>query len=132
MGKTKVSLSPGEWQVMEVLWRQPSTLMELVRVLGERTGWAKSTVATMIRRMEEKGAIRAEQAGRAKVFHPAVAREAAAAAETESLLSRVYHGSVGLLVNTLIQQKGISRDELKELYDILEQTQPDDGEEGAP
>ena len=53
MGKTKVSLSPGEWQVMEVLWRQPCTLMELVHVLGERTGWAKSTVATMIRRVEE-------------------------------------------------------------------------------
>ena len=125
MGRNKVSLSPGEWQVMEVLWRQPSTLMELVRVLGDRTGWAKSTVATMVRRMEEKGAIRAEQAGRAKVFHPALGREAAAAAETESLLSRVYHGSVGLLVNTLIQQKGISQDELEELYHILEQNKPE-------
>lgn len=122
MEKHPIGLSAGEWQVMEVLWQQPSTLMELVRVLGERTGWAKSTVATVIRRLEEKGAVRAEQTGRTKLFYPALAREEVAAAETESLLSRVYHGSVGLLVNTLIQQKSLSKQDLDELYAILEQT----------
>lgn len=122
MEKHPIGLSAGEWQVMEVLWQRPSTLMELVRVLGERTGWAKSTVATVIRRLEEKGAVRAEQTGRTKLFYPALAREEVAAAETESLLSRVYHGSVGLLVNTLIQQKSLTKQDLDDLYAILEQT----------
>ena len=45
---------PGEWRVMEELWQRPCTLMELVRALGDSAGWAKSTVTTMIRRMEEK------------------------------------------------------------------------------
>lgn len=123
MDQEKISLSAGEWRVMEALWTGPRTLMELVRELGERTGWAKSTVATMVRRMEEKGLVRAEQEGRTKVFYPCVARERAAAAETESLLSRVYHGSVGMLVNTLIQQRGLSRKELDELYAVLERSE---------
>ena len=52
------SLSPSEWRIMEVLWAGPKTLMELVRILGESPGWAKSTVTPMVRRMEEKGLIR--------------------------------------------------------------------------
>ena len=121
--ETAASLSAGEWRVMEVLWEAPRTLMELVRLLGDRAGWAKSTVATMVRRMEDKGLIRGEQAGRAKVFHPCVAREEAAAAETESLLSKVYNGSVGLMVNTLVQRGKLSRGELDELYAILERAE---------
>ena len=116
----QVNLSAGEWRVMEELWRNPATLMELVRALGESAGWAKSTVSTMVRRMEAKGLIRAEQEGKAKVFFPQVAREEAAAAETESLLTRVYHGSVGLMVSTLLQNLQISPAELEELQAILE------------
>ena len=117
----RVNLSAGEWRVMEELWKAPATLMELVRALGESAGWAKSTVSTMVRRMEDKGLIRAEQEGRAKVFYPVVAREEAAVAETESLLSRVYHGSVGLMVSTLLQNRRISKEELKELQALLDQ-----------
>lgn len=117
----RVNLSAGEWRVMEELWKAPATLMELVRALGESAGWAKSTVSTMVRRMEDKGLIRAEQEGRAKVFYPAIAREEAAVTETESLLSRVYHGSVGLMVSTLLQNRRISKEELKELQALLDQ-----------
>ena len=116
-----ISLTPSEWRVMELLWQGDATLMELVHALGEQAGWAKSTVSTVVRRMEDKGLIRAEQEGRAKVFYPAIAREEAAVAETESLLSRVYHGSVGLMVSTLLQNRRISREELKELQALLEQ-----------
>ena len=76
MDKASVTLSASEWRVMEALWTGPKTLMELVRELGVSAGWAKSTVTTMVRRMEEKGLIAYEQSGRAKVFRPAVSREA--------------------------------------------------------
>ena len=56
MKHTGFTLSRNEWLVMVALWERPSTLMELVRQLGqEPPGWAKSTTATMVRRMEEKG-----------------------------------------------------------------------------
>ena len=119
MNRAPVTLSPGEWQVMEALWEGPKTLMELVRLLKERTGWAKSTVTTMVRRMEDKGLLAYRQEGRTKTFLPAVSREDAAAAETESLLQRAYHGSVGLLVNTLAQREALSRADIDELYAVL-------------
>ena len=119
MNRAPVTLSPGEWQVMEAQWERPKTLMELVRLLKERTGWAKSTVTTMVRRMEDKGLLVYRQEGRTKTFLPAVSREDAAAAETESLLQRAYHGSVGLLVNTLAQREALSRADIDELYAVL-------------
>ena len=125
MEKHSVSLSAGEWQVMEALWEGPKTLMELVRLLKDRVGWAKSTVTTMVRRMEEKGLVSYDQKGRTKTFRAAVSREEAAAAETESLLQRAYHGSVGLLVNTLAQREALSREDMDELYAILRKAEED-------
>ena len=119
MDRESRALSPSEWQVMEVLWEAPRTLMELVRELGDRAGWAKSTVTTMVRRMEEKGLVTYEQSGRTKTFSPGVAREEVVAAETRSLLQRAYHGSVGLLVNTLAKEETLSQADINALYEIL-------------
>ena len=119
MENASVVLTASEWWVMEVLWTGPRTLMELVRELGASTGWAKSTVTTMVRRMEEKGLIVHEQSGRAKVFRPAVSREAVTAAETDSLLRRAYHGSVGLLVNAMAERESLTQADIDELYAVL-------------
>ena len=121
----KASLSPSEWRVMEVLWTRPRTLMELVRELAQSAGWAKSTVTTMVRRMEEKGLVAYDQEGRTKVFRPTVAREDVVAAETESLLQRAYHGSVGLLVNALAERESLSKADIEELYAVLRKAEED-------
>ena len=121
---SKQILTQQEWLVMEVLWKEPATLMELVRILEQDPpGWAKSTTATMIRRMEAKGLIAHDTQGRAKVFRAAIDKQAAALAETRSLLDRAFSGSLGLLVNTMVREQGISTEELQELYDILKQAE---------
>jgi len=121
---SKQILTQQEWLVMEVLWKEPATLMELVRILEQDPpGWAKSTTATMIRRMEAKGLITHDTQGRAKVFRAAIDKQAAALAETRSLLDRAFSGSLGLLVNTMVREQGISKEELQELYEILKQAE---------
>ena len=126
MEEQRVSLSAGEWRVMEVLWAGPKTLMELVRALGEDPGWAKSTVTTMVRRMEQKGLIAYTTEGRTKVFRAALAREDAAAAETDSLLKRAYHGSVGLLVSALVERNDLSKSDIDDLYAILRRAEEEE------
>ena len=123
MDEKRGVLSPSEWRVMECLWTGPKTLMELVRALGDSAGWAKSTVTTMVRRLEEKGLIDYEQLGRAKVFRAALAREDAAAAETDSLLARAFQGSVGLLVSSLADRNSLTRADIDELYAILDRAE---------
>ena len=123
MDDKRTTLSASEWKVMECLWAGPKTLMELVRELKNRAGWAKSTVTTMVRRLEEKGLVTYETSGRTKLFRPALAREDAAAAETDSLLERAFQGSVGLLVSSLADRGTLSRADIDELYAILDKAE---------
>ena len=123
--KKQPSLHQSEWQVMEVLWQKPHTLMEMVSALSQSVGWSKSTVATMVRRMEEKGLISYQEQGKARVFSPNVSLEHVAARETDSLLNRAYKGSLSMLVSNLVQRNGLSQDDIDELYAILKQAEED-------
>lgn len=121
MKDRSVDLSPGEWRIMEKLWEaSPRTLMELVRELAPDTGWSKSTIVTMVGRLEANGAVTYNEGGRARQYRPAVSRNQAALRETESLLRRVYRGSVGMMVNTLADSRGLTREDIDQLSAILE------------
>lgn len=117
----KISLSDGEWKLMGRLWeRSPRTITELTGALREETGWSKNTIITMLSRLEAKGAVRHEEGERAKAYYPAVDRETAARAETESFLGKIYGGSLGLLVSTMAAGRALTEEDLAELAAILE------------
>ena len=118
----RVNLSDGEWKLMNRLWDLgSSTITELTAALRAETGWGKHTVITMLSRLEAKGAVVHREDGRAKRYVPAVERQDAALAETEDFLSRVYGGSLGLLVSNLVESRALSEAEIAELSAILEQ-----------
>ena len=107
---------------MNRLWaRPPMTIMELTAALREDTGWSKNTVITMLSRLEAKGAVRCQQGVRAKQYFPAIERQAAARAETESFLGRVYGGSLGLMMSAMVESRGLTESDIAELSAILEQ-----------
>ena len=54
----KVSLSDGEWKIMNSLWESgESTITELTASLENETGWDKHIIITMLGRMEKKEAV---------------------------------------------------------------------------
>ena len=118
----KVSLSDGEWKIMNSLWESgESTITELTARLGKETGWDKHIIITMLGRMEKKEAVAHKQGGRAKVFYPLVSREEVSMQETRGFLEKVYRGSLGMMVNAMVADQALSEQEIQELYDILEQ-----------
>ncbi len=123
-----VKLNASEWNVLNCLWEEhPRTVMQLVADLERSVGWAKSTTITTLRRMEEKGLVSVEQAGRSKSYTPAVEREQAVTAETRSFLDRVYQGSVGLMMSAMAKRQELSAVEVAELRAILDQIDGGDG-----
>jgi len=118
----QINLSDSEWKLMNRLWAEnPMTIMELTAALRPDTGWSKNTVITMLSRLEAKGAVRCRQGLRAKQYFPAIERQTAARAETESFLSKVYGGSLGLMMSAMVESKGLSEADIAELSAILEQ-----------
>ena len=119
--KKVMMLQPSEWIIMEKLWEcNPQTIMQLYHELEEDPGWSKSTVNTLLRRMVQKEIIFYEEGAKAKQYYPKVSRDDAAITETESLLDRVYKGSVSMMLNTLIRNNNLTNDDIRELYAILE------------
>ena len=124
MGKEHISLSEAEWKVMEELWNcKSATGRELCEQMDDRCGWNRSTTLTLLRRMEAKGAVTSSQNGAVKTFAPLLRREEAALKETESFLSRVYHGSLSMMVSTLSQKQPLSQKEIDELYALLKEAE---------
>lgn len=119
--KKVVMLQPSEWIIMDKLWESsPKTIMQLYHELKEEPGWSKSTVNTLLRRMVQKEIIFYQEGAKAKQYYPKVNRDDAAITETESLLERVYKGSVSMMLNTLIRNNNLTNDDIDELYAILE------------
>ena len=115
-----IRLSEAEWKVMSVLWEEaPQTIMQLTRCFQETTGWTKHTIMTFLKRMEDKGAVFYEAGERAKLYYPKIGRNEAALQETEEILERVFDGRMGLMLNTMVEQKALSETEIAELYEIL-------------
>jgi len=116
-----VSLSDGEWKIMNRLWEGEATITELRNVLRADTGWDKHIIITMLSRMEKKGAVTHRDGGRAKIFYPLISREEVSMQETRGFLQKVYRGSLGMMVNAMVEDQALSEEEIQELYDILEQ-----------
>ena len=120
MERKAINLSDSEWKLMNRLWaRNPMTIMELTAALREDTGWSKNTVITMLSRLEAKGAVRHEEGGRAKLYFPTLRREEAARTETESFLSKVYGGSLGLMRSAMGESRQLTERDIAELSAIL-------------
>ena len=120
MGENNINLTDAEWNVMECLWeKNPRTGRETIDWLKERMGWSRSTTLTLLRRMEEKGAVGSKASGEVKRFFPLITRETAALQETKDFLGRVYKGSLGMMLSAFTKKQDLSRDEIDELYAIL-------------
>lgn len=123
-----VRLSEAEWKVMSLLWQEaPQTMMQLTNHFKETTGWTKHTVMTFLRRMEEKGAIHHEEGERAKLYYPDVGRDEAVQQETEEFLEKVFNGRMGLMLNTMVERKALSKEEIAEMYEILRRAEEESG-----
>lgn len=126
-----IGLSNSEWRIMENLWEQaPKTATQLIKAMEIETGWAKSTTKTLLKRMEQKGCIAYREGEKAREYYPLLKREEVVESETSSFINRIYNGSLGLLVNTLVKKQDIPEEEMEELYRIIREAREERREKG--
>lgn len=120
-GKT-MGLSNSEWHVMEKLWEEsPKTATQLIKAMESEKGWSKSTTKTVLKRMEQKGCIAFQEGEKAREYYPLLKREEVVESETSHFINKLYNGSLGLMVNTLVKKQEIPDDEMEELYRIIKE-----------
>ncbi len=108
--------------IMQVLWdRGEATVAEVREALRHTRPLAHTTVATMLTKMEAKGYVRRETAGRAHVFRPAIPREAVQRSMVADLARRLFGGDITEMVAHLLDGADVDADELARLKALIRQ-----------
>jgi BlaI family penicillinase repressor len=116
-----VAFTEREFDLMAVLWDLgPSTAAEARQALGDQgVDLAYNTVLTLLRILEDKGHVDHQEEGRAHRFRAAVKRKEAGASALTRTLDRMFGGSAEALVAQLVQQRGMSKKDLKRLRRVI-------------
>ena len=115
-------ISPAEWEVLNVLWQQPSaTAAEVCAALAGEQEWHPKTVGTFLTRLAGKGLVKVRRAGKANVYVPAKSRAQCIRAEGDSFLRRIFRGSCGPMLLHFVERAELSPAEIRELERALKQ-----------
>ena len=124
-----IHCTEAEWKIMEVLWESaPRPMPELTRILEPQTGWSRHTVITLLKRMQEKGAVAVDETGPVKTYTPLIKRENAVQQQTKKLINHVFSGRASLLVQNLVDTGEITVKEVEELLSMIRERTPEGGE----
>jgi BlaI family penicillinase repressor len=115
-------ISDAEWQVMKVIWaKAPVTANEVIRELEAETQWKPKTIKTLLGRLVKKNAVSYKTENRTYIYYPTVTEEECIKLETQSFVKRVYDGSINLLLTSFIKEQKLTREEIEELKQILDE-----------
>ncbi len=108
--------SPGEreLEIMAMLWEVDSGTVSEVRERLDAP-FAYTTVLTMLRNLEAKRFVRRGAEGRGHRYFPRVQQHAAQKNALSRLLTTLFNGLPHALLAQLVDQHGVSPDELKQL-----------------
>lgn len=123
--KQGIKLTRFELEMMDALWRLGrASVREIQEALPEKKRPAYTTVQTIIRRLEEKGAVRqVKKISNAHIFEPVVTRQAAHRRLIDDLLD-LFGGSARPLMAHLAEAGKLSLEDVRALERLLSEQEP--------
>jgi BlaI family penicillinase repressor len=116
------SMGKLQLQIMQILWREgEANAREITDALSAQGPVMHSTVQTILRKLEAKGAVAHRQEGRTFIFRPLYEQSDVTESATRDLLTRVFHGSIYGLVSHLLKHEEVSPAELQRLRQLIEE-----------
>ncbi len=112
-------LTDRDADLMNVLWEHgPSTVAEVRAHLGVRLAY--TTVLTMLRTLETKGAVTRTKEGRAHRYAARMARSSARRRALAVIVGKFFRGSTAGLLAHLVEKEPLSDAEIARLRELLE------------
>lgn len=123
MEKPKGNLTEAQLEIMELLWdRSPAeaTAAEVWQALQPSREVARTTVLTLLQRLEKRGWLLREGDGRGAVYRPAARPDETSTRLATDFLASYFGGSASRLVQSLLGGQQVTADEVKEMRKLLE------------
>ena len=107
--------------ILSILWdKEKASVADVVDALKEKRNQARTTTATLLSRMEQKGWVKGEKSGKINYYRPLVSREEVQKNKLNTLIDTLFKGKKSALVSHLIGDGDIRDEELAELKSLLE------------
>ncbi len=122
MGK-RIKLTERELSIMHIFWEREETTIADVHVELNRQGneLAYTSVATVVRILEEKGILEITRAKRPFYYRPLFNFQDVSRNLVDDLVDRVFGGSRRRLLVQLVEDEKLSRKEIAALKKLLEE-----------
>lgn len=121
---SKPELTEAEWAIMKVVWEsEPCAAGTVQEALEKSKDWAYSTVKTTMDRMASKGLLEISKIRNLQLFSSRVSQEDAKKGEFRKMLKRAFDGALTPMMQFLIEQEGMSKDELSQLRQFVDKAQ---------
>ncbi|HVA48984.1 MAG TPA: BlaI/MecI/CopY family transcriptional regulator [Pirellulales bacterium] len=115
-------LAKSELELARIVWRLgEATVRQVLEALPRERGLDFATVQTYLRRLEAKGYLRVRQRGRANIYSSRVEPDRVVGEVVRDFLDRVFDGQPLPLVEQLINDRGLSDEEIERLQRTLDE-----------
>ena len=123
------ALSKGEMEVARIVWQlKRATVRETHEAMSPRRRMDFATVQTYLRRLEAKGYVRSELSGHARVYASKVQSATVIRETVEDLIDRLFGGETLPLMEHLIEDRGVSAEEISQLRRLLDRLEEENDE----
>ena len=113
-------LTEVELELMNVIWELGEcTVKDVQAALPPTRDLAYTSVATIMKILEQKGVLRSARGERAHSYRPLLARADYEAASLRHLTDRVFRGDPGSMVRRLLDESELSAEELRKIRTLL-------------
>ena len=125
MNKSIPQISEAEIEVMKVLWEKGDvTAKEIIVEIEKTNDWKPKTIQTLISRLVAKGAVSTvKKDAKSYIYSSTVKKEAYQSYANKSFIKKLYNGSLNLMLASFIKDAQLSKKDIEELKNILEEKQ---------
>jgi BlaI family penicillinase repressor len=118
----KPPVSPAEREVLRVLWDHgPATVRQMQeRLEGTGPDWQRSTVITLLQRLEKKEYVASDRSRHAFVFRAVVSRDELLHQRMVELADELCDGQPAPLLLAFAERQTFTPDELRELRQLID------------
>ena len=116
-----MKLSKSEEQLMQYIWKHGKAFMNELLAMYPEPKPASTTVATLLKRMADKGYIDYEQLGRSRRYFPLVNKSDYFSRHINGLIQKYFDNSPANFASFFTTETDLSEDQLKELQQIVEE-----------
>lgn len=110
-------LPDSELEIMMIIWEldAPVTRTQIEVQLKENRKLSPTTVLSFLSRLQEKGFLEVQKAGKTNVYRACISRAQYMQAESKNILARMYQNSAKNFLTALYDGNNLSEEDLEEL-----------------